>query len=106
MPTSWPQGHTHTALPVTLTTQSGTPIDLTLATAITVKMRPAVPVSSYVALAGTPTVTSATSGQFNYVFAPADVATFGAFKLMVTVTYSTTDEADFFEVDFLITQTR
>jgi hypothetical protein len=108
MSLSWPQGHTHSPLPITLATQAGTPLDLTgvSPTSITVKLRPNSPVSSYVPLVGTVAIPAPTLGQITYTFAPADVALFGAYKLTVTVTYGANDEADFYEIDFLITQTR
>lgn len=91
---TWPQGNTHTALPVTCQDGVGanvTPLNLSSNTGITLSVQPSgvgQQVAPYRTLTGVATVTSAAAGQFSFVFSAADVATPGTYNLIVRVAFT------------------
>jgi hypothetical protein len=105
---TWSQHSTHLQLPVKLRTSSGQAIDLTglLASAVTMKTRPASEGSKYASLSGTPTILDPGDGYFSYKFLSSDVAQWGNYKLIVTVSYGANDVWTSFEQDFVITQSQ
>ena len=103
----WAQGSTHTVQPFTLQTGAGTPLDLTGLTgsAITLKYSPISPIETYSALQGTATITSATQGQFNYLFATRDVAYSGNYQLVISVAFSSSDIWNSYPFTFIVVGT-
>lgn len=89
---TWPQSNTRTLQPFTLQDGQGavtTAVDLTNATNIQLKVaRQNYPQTTYTALTGTYTITSAVNGQFSWKFSAADVATPGVYNMVIIVTYA------------------
>ncbi len=86
----WTRGNTYDTLALTLQSQDGTPLSLAglAGSAITVLLRPNMPLSLPAALAGSATITNAATGQISYQFAASDIAVPGSYYLEVHVAFS------------------
>lgn len=102
---NWTQGSIYTSASFIAAGPTGAILNLTGLTGsnITLRMRPNAPVSKYATLAGTATITSATTGAFTYAFAAADVANAGSFLLVIDVAYSGVP-VNSAEIPFIISQ--
>lgn len=97
-PSQWPQGNTHSLFPVQLVGADGvTGVDLTgvLFASISLAMAPVTTngaPAAFTPLAGAVTsFTDVVNGKFNYKFTAADVATPGAYDLVIVVNYGAGD---------------
>lgn len=102
----WVQGHTYTQLPLILKQSSTAALDLTgvAANGIVVKVRrkDGRQPTSFTALAGSVSITTAASGSISYQFAAADVAQSGDYQLLVQVTMPNSAVWKNLPVDFTI----
>ncbi|MGZ6373433.1 MAG: hypothetical protein ACXWPI_01795 [Ktedonobacterales bacterium] len=108
----WPQGNTHTQMPIQVIGNDGTPVDLTGVpfTSITLQraivISPGVQTYPFVACTGAVTAfTDVANGKFTYKFSTADVATPGNYQLIIVVDYGGSDVLKSLPMDFTITRT-
>lgn len=103
---NWVQGQTYTLLPLTLKQTATSALDLTgvSTTNITVKVKrkDGRAPTTYTALAGTASISNATTGSILYQFADADVAVAGEFYLLVQVNMPNAKVWKSMPVDFTI----
>lgn len=107
---TWPQSNTRTIQPFQLQNGTGTTatnVDLTGFSSISLALaKQGLPITSYAALTGTPTVTGLTTGQFTWKFSAADVAVPGVYNLVITVLYTNGDVWTNPPVSFTIQETK